>query len=100
MTLHFDRCITPPEFATWLGVNRDKVLGWIRAGKLHAKNIAGPLAKRPRYVISPSAVDQFMGVDEKKEPPRTRVRRGSSQLSVPDIVSQWLSDKATCVPSG
>lgn len=94
-----DKCMTPPQLATWLGVNRDKVLTLIRSGKLRAKNLASEGSKRPRFVISPDAIDEFMKSDQTKRPPR-KTRRGRDMSGVPDVASTWLSQKATSAPSG
>lgn len=93
--MYFDRCITPPEFAKWLGVNRDKVLSWIHGGKLRAKNIADALAKRPRYIIPPDAVDEFMNADAQTKRPLRKARKGRRKLEIPDVVSDWLAETTT-----
>lgn len=93
--MYFDRCITPPEFARWLGVNRDKVLGWIHSGKLRAKNIADAVANRPRFIIPPDAVDDFMNADAQTKRPLRKARKGRGNRDIPDVVSGWLTDTAT-----
>lgn len=58
MPEHF---VTPPELAKVLGVAPEKVLRFIRAGHLAAVNLATPgRNQRPRYSISPEAVQDFL----------------------------------------
>lgn len=51
--------LTPPKIAKALAVNPDKVLGWIRLGRLKAVNVVDP-PKRPRYRVSPEALQEFL----------------------------------------
>lgn len=95
----FDRCLTPPQFAKWLGVNRDKVLTWIHNGTLYAINVANPLAKRPQFVIPPDAIERFVNRDAKTKKPSRKKREGRSKIDIPDVVSSWLEGTATLVPS-
>jgi excisionase family DNA binding protein len=53
--------VTPPALAKELGVSRDKVLGWIKAGELEAVNLAANRNGRPRYGITRAAVQAFLG---------------------------------------
>ncbi len=53
------RYLTPPQAAKLLGVRRDTVLGWIRAGDLTAMNLARPGAARPRYRIGADDFERF-----------------------------------------
>ena len=51
--------LTPPQVAKMLKVNPDKVLNWIRAGKLHAVNVTAKPGGRPRYRIAMGDVEAF-----------------------------------------
>lgn len=68
-----------PDVASVLGVNREKIRAWIRAGLLKAINVsAGP---RPRWRISQQALDEFLESRTSKPAARaTRRRRTDSRL--------------------
>lgn len=52
--------LTPPQYAARLGVPPDKVVAWIRRGELQAMNMAeSPNGERPRFRISPQAIEDF-----------------------------------------
>jgi len=51
--------LTPPELAKRYRVASKKVLGWIRNGELVAIILANRGCTRPRYVISPEAIEAF-----------------------------------------
>lgn len=53
------RYLTPPQVAARLGVKPESVTAWIRSGALRALNLARPGSIRPRYRISPEALDTF-----------------------------------------
>jgi len=53
------RNLTPPEVAERLGVAPEKVVAWIRKGELRAINVANRGCVRPRYSISPEALEDF-----------------------------------------
>ncbi len=53
------RNLTPREYAERIGVSVNTVLAWIKTGELRAINVGGRASKRPRYRISPEAVEQF-----------------------------------------
>src|SRR5947209_3307408 len=53
------RGLTVPKFAKLFCIGETKVIGWIRAGKLRAVNVATDLCGRPRFVILPDAVAEF-----------------------------------------
>ena len=52
--------LTPPQFAKRLGVQAQKVLGWIRSGELRAVNVADRTGRRPRWRISAEAAEEFL----------------------------------------
>ena len=52
--------LTPPQLAKQLGVDAQKVLGWIRSGELRAVNVAERACLRPRWRISAEAIEEFL----------------------------------------
>jgi excisionase family DNA binding protein len=62
--------LTPPQLAKQLGVSPEKVLTWIRSGELPGVNVAERLTGRPRWRISPEALEQFLKRRESSPPPR------------------------------
>jgi excisionase family DNA binding protein len=51
--------LTPPEVAKRLRVSPERVIAWIRSGRLAAVNVgSGP--KRPRYRVAQEAVDALL----------------------------------------
>ena len=51
--------LTPPDYAARLGVTPEKIIAAIRRGELAAIDTAEPGSSRPRYRISPQAIDTF-----------------------------------------
>ncbi len=54
------RFLSPVAVARLLGVRDSKVAGWIRSGELKASNLATRPGARPRYRVSPQALDAFL----------------------------------------
>lgn len=79
-TLAPERFMTPPEVAERLGVSPERVIGWIRGGKLRASNLSDG-SKRPRFRISPDALDDFLRSREvlPSAPPAPKQRRRASK---------------------
>lgn len=50
---------TVPELARTLGVDQDKILGWIHKGELRALNVAESASGRPRWRIPADAWQAF-----------------------------------------
>ncbi len=50
---------TPPEIARRYGVATSKVIEWIRSGELESLNLARRNCKRPRYSVTPEALERF-----------------------------------------
>ena len=50
-----ERPLTVPEVARHFRVSRNKVLAWIRSGRLHGYNVSAN--GRPKYRINPSDLD-------------------------------------------
>ncbi len=51
--------LTPPELGRQIGVDPAKVIAWILSGQLAAVNCATRSTGRPRWKISPQAVEDF-----------------------------------------
>jgi len=51
--------LTPPALAKLWAVSPEKVIGLIRSGELDAVNLASRGSSRPRFRISPEAVQRF-----------------------------------------
>lgn len=72
------RWLTPPEIARQLGIDPSKVVAWIRRGELVAANLAEHRGGRPRFRVSPDALQQFLvGRQTTPEPKPVRRRRAS-----------------------
>jgi excisionase family DNA binding protein len=69
---------TPPQVAKLLKVRREKVVGWIKTGKLRAIDVGG---ERSLYRIPQAALDDFERATQ-VTPPKSVPRRQPSQ--VPD----------------
>jgi len=52
--------LTAPEVAKLLRVRPDKVLSWIRSGRLRGYNVAEQEGGRPTYRINPTDLEAFM----------------------------------------
>ena len=48
-----------PEVAKYLRVRRDKVLSWIRSGRLQGYNVTERENGRPKYRINPADLEAF-----------------------------------------
>jgi hypothetical protein len=69
---------TPPELARRWGIDKAKVLAWIRSGELRAINVATRPTGRPRYLIDQHDVfvfEQAREVIPACPPPRVRRNR-------------------------
>jgi excisionase family DNA binding protein len=68
---------TVADVAARFRVSADKVRAWIRRGELRATNTADRRCRRPRFVISPSALADFerrraATTPESPKPPRRK----------------------------
>jgi excisionase family DNA binding protein len=52
--------LTTGQVAQQLAVAAEKVLAWIRQGELRAVNVAERVSAKPRWRISPEALDEFL----------------------------------------
>jgi excisionase family DNA binding protein len=65
-----DQPLTVPEVAKFLRVSPDKVLSWIRSGRLRGFNVAETETGRPKYRVSPEELEAFINVRMPFQPPR------------------------------
>jgi transposase len=62
-----------------LHVGRDKVMGWIHRGELKAVNVATARTGKPRWIITPAALEEFEKARSTvplAPPPRWKKRSG------------------------
>jgi excisionase family DNA binding protein len=92
--------LTPPEIAKLLRVSPEKVLGWIRRGKLKAVNVSDGF--RPRYRVSQEDLDAFLKVREVQPPsPRThRKRQPPEGGPIDPVLGEALHKKGQAVKDG
>jgi hypothetical protein len=69
------RWLTPPQIAQMLAVDVHGILAAIRAGRLVAIDVRRPGATRPRYRVSPEALDDYLRLLRVVPPPRRPARR-------------------------
>lgn len=77
-----DRSKSPRQLAAYLGIGLDKVLAWIRTGKIAAIDVGGVPGK-PRYKVTPEALEAFLisrKVIVPPTPPRRREPRPAGWL--------------------
>ena len=67
--------LTAPELARRWGVAHDKVLTFIRNGELQAVDLCSKRGGRPRWHISPEAVEAFERARSAQPRPTTSPRR-------------------------
>ena len=59
---------SPPQRAKQLGIDPEKVIGWIESGQLVAVNVSN--GTRPRWRISDSAFEAFLVARQNRPPAR------------------------------
>jgi excisionase family DNA binding protein len=69
------RYLTVAELAERYGTNETKILSWIKAGELRAIDISARRGERPRWRISPEALETFERARESQPPAPTPIRR-------------------------
>ena len=83
------RNLTPPRVAKRFGVATAKVIGWIRTGELKALNLANRGCVRPRYSVTPEALEDFerarQVVPDGGESTTKRLRRLTKQKGIKDF---------------
>jgi len=76
------------QFAKSWAVSKDKVLGWIHAGQLHAIDVRSPNSSRPQYRIPGAAVQAFSTARSNialPNGPKTESKRNSPRRNPPKI---------------
>ena len=74
-----DTCgFTVRDVAMRYRIGEDKVRAWIRAGHLPAINTAANLCGKPRWVITPEALEEFEARRAAGREPKPKRRRGRS----------------------
>jgi hypothetical protein len=74
--------LTPPQIARRLRCRSSKVIVWIRKGALRAVNVAeDPNGKRPRWRISPQALEDFLTARANRAPAAPRRRKRQLQVT-------------------
>lgn len=69
------RGYTVADLSKLLRVSGDKIRGWIKDGTLQALNTSGSLAARPRFVILPQHLEEFVTGRQAGPTPRPAPRR-------------------------
>lgn len=70
------RAYSPAQVAQRYGVSPDKVRAWIASGELRAINISARRSSRkPRWAITPEALEAFEQQRAAAPPPRRQRRR-------------------------
>jgi hypothetical protein len=77
---------TPPQIARTRRIRVGKVLDWIRRGELVAVNLAEKRGGRPRWRISPEALERFDQTRSSRRPVLTRKPR----LPRSDMVTEFF----------
>lgn len=73
------RMLTPPEVGKRLGVNAEKVLGWIRSGELRAVDVSIRHGSgRPRWRISEADLEDFLRARSAAPIPKKSRRRSTA----------------------
>jgi excisionase family DNA binding protein len=80
-----NRPMTVPEVAKLLRVSPDKVLSWIRSGRLRGYNIAERENGRPKYRVNRDDLDAFANRRSVVRPPSTGRPVGSRRGRFADL---------------
>jgi excisionase family DNA binding protein len=84
-----DQPFTVPEVAKFLRVRPDKVLSWIRSGRLRGFNVAEKENGRPKYRVSPEELEAFANRRMPYQPPPKGRPPGHRRF--PPLPSKWPS---------
>jgi excisionase family DNA binding protein len=74
------RWLTPPAVAEQLGIDADRVVRLIRSGEIEAVDVSNRGSRRPRFRISPQALEAFLN-RRRVVPPAPAVRRRRSSTA-------------------
>ena len=85
--LSLEKPLTPPTVARALGIHPDKVRGFIESGELEAINLAVNRCGRPRYRITPAALEAFL--ERRKVVPRPLAIRRRREKDQPGFVRYY-----------
>jgi hypothetical protein len=77
--------LTPPRIAELLGLDVHQIHGFIKRGELVAVDLSQRRNRRPRYRISPMALEAFLR-SRQVEPPSPRARRKAREADCPQYV--------------
>jgi hypothetical protein len=88
--LSLERLLTPPAVAKALAVHPQKVRSFIESGELEAFNLAAKRCGRPRYRITPAALNAFL--ERRKVVPRTVAARRRRDRDAPGFVRYYTDD--------
>jgi transposase len=69
------RGLTVSEVARRYRVGEDRVRGWIKRGEMAAINTADARRGRPRYVVTPEALERFESGRSAAAPPKVPMRK-------------------------
>ena len=75
------RGLTPRELAGLLRVSPDRIRSWIANGELGAVNTATVRCGRPRYVILPDQLAEFVRSRRASTPAKPKPRRKRQQVA-------------------
>lgn len=75
------RCYIPPELARIERVKPEKIIAEIRAGRLDAHNVASVGSKRPRYRITPEAVEAWRRLRAAVPAPTTTTKKRTALVA-------------------
>lgn len=67
--------LTPPAVARLLGVKPSKVIAWVRSEQLRACDLSERRGRRPRWKISPQALEEFLAGRSNQRPKAAASRR-------------------------
>jgi excisionase family DNA binding protein len=78
-----DRPLTVPEVATFLRVRPDKVLSWVRSGRLRGYNVAEKEKGRPKYRVNREDLESFVQQRAVTQPAPKVQPAGHRQIPMP-----------------
>ncbi|MCK6477198.1 MAG: helix-turn-helix domain-containing protein [Phycisphaerales bacterium] len=81
--------LTPPEVAALLRIRLEKVLGWVRDGRLLAVNVAADGSSRPRWRISRAALELFLAARSNRPAGAAAPSRRRSRSSDNEVVEYF-----------